>query len=303
MSIRPNLNLQAIYFCIACILCSLSLRAQPSLSDLQRKGDAYFEKQDYRTALKYYKQAGVHHSTDKDERLRTAITMYEANEVDNALSLLQSLNVEGKTDPEVFFYMARCFEAKNLFSEAITSYKKFLQRYKKDDGRIDWVKDQLYRCANGARIKHGDESAYVENAGEDINTAYDEFGVKNSPTNLSRIYFSSDRDSIEKAPGYRSRVNIYGATLVNGKWTRPALLPPHINAGPYQEAFGFSSNGQVLYYLVQQANQFRIRTDTFSGNPDVSYKGYFSGPFDINKDGADITFFNDSILLLTADNE
>ena len=79
MSIRPNLNLQAIYFCIACILCSLSLRAQPSLSDLQRKGDAYFEKQDYRTALKYYKQAGVHHSTDKDERLRTAITMYEAN--------------------------------------------------------------------------------------------------------------------------------------------------------------------------------------------------------------------------------
>jgi hypothetical protein len=276
--------------------CLISISsAQTSLSGMQKKGDESFEKSDYRSAVSYYKQAGVQNNTDKKARLRLAISEYEVNDVDGALAILNSINNEGKTSAEVYFYMAKCLEAKNLFTEAIGAYKHFLQRAKKDDSRQTWVKDQLIRCANGSRLKYGDESAYVENAGTTLNTEFNEFGVKNSPTNIGKIYFSSDREITGIPPP--ARVEIYSAALDNGRWSAPTLLPHHINTGPYQEVCGFSSNGQILYYLMQQDNQFGIRTDTFTEQANVLRKGYFNGPFDVNRDGTDLTFFNDSICL------
>lgn len=269
-----------------------SNQAQKSLSAAEKKGEDAFAKSDYSAAATFYKQAGIEHSTHKKTRLHYAISLYEVNQVDAAISLLNGLYHEGKTDADAFFYLARCDEAKNLFPEAIGAYKHFLQSTKKDDPRITWVKDQLIRCANGTRLRYIDEVAYVENAGEVLNSPYNEFGVKNSPTNMGKIYFSSDRQD-------RS-TKIYSAALDNGRWTEPTLLPQHINANTYQEVSGFSSNAQVLYYLVQKDNQFRIRTDTFSAQPNVQHKGYFTGPLDVNKNGADLVFFNDTICLFAS---
>ena len=273
--------------------------AQSTLSSMQKKGDESFEKSDYRSAVNYYKQAGVQNGANKKTRLRLAISEYEVNDVDGALSILKSINNEGNTKADVFFYLAKCYEAKNLFTEAISSYKHFLQRAKKKDSRRIWVTDQLVRCANGSRLKYGDELAYVENAGTSLNTEFNEFGAKNSPTTLGKIYFSSDRET--PGTGKPPQVDIYFAKLENGVWSSPTLLPHHINTGTYQEVSGFSTNGQVLYYVLQQDNQFRIRTDTFTEQSDVTHKGYFNGPFDVNQDGTDLTFFNDSICLYASD--
>jgi len=287
-----------ILACMMLIFFHQNSIAQTSLSGLQKKGDEAFEKSDFRSAVSYYKQAGVQNNTEKKARLRLAISEYEVNDVDGALAILNAINNEGKTSAEVYFYMAKCLQAKNLFSEAIGAYKHFLQRAKKSDSRRTWVKDELIRCANGSRLKYGDESAYVENAGTTLNTEFNEFAVKNSPTTIGKIYFSSDR-LLDGMP--TPQVEIYSAGLDNGRWSTPTLLPHHINASPYQEVCGFSANGQILYYLAQQDNLFRIRTDTFTEQANVLHKGNFNAPFDINKDGTDLTFFNDSICLYAAD--
>ncbi len=295
--LNPN-HLRTFVSFFACLLagCFLSVSfSQTTLSAVQKKGDESFENSDFRSAVNYYKQAGVQNGTDKRARLHLAISLYEVNDVDGSLNILNALNNEGKTDPDVFYYLAKGDEAKNLFTEAIGAYKHFLQRTRNKDPRIPWVKDQLIRCANGARLKYGDEIAYVENAGTTLNTEFNEFGVKNSPTNIGKIYFSSDRENSGTTGS--PKVNIYSAMLDNGRWLAPVPLPPHINSGNYQEVCGFSTNGQILYYLMQLDNKFRIRTDTFSGETTIQHKGFFKGPFDANKDGTDLTFFNDSICL------
>jgi outer membrane protein OmpA-like peptidoglycan-associated protein len=284
-------------FCFCTIALLPNGLAQTSLSAAEKKGDAAFSKGDYTAAATYYKQAGIEHSTNKKARLHYAISLYEVNQVDAALSLLNGLYHEGKTAADVFYYLAKADEAKNLFTEAIGAYKHFLQSTKKEDPRRTWVKDQLVRCANGARLKYIDEAAYVENAGESLNTPFNEFGVKNSPTNMGKIYFSSDRTDQTSS---RSVVKIYAAALDNGRWTEPTLLPQHINANAYQEVSGFSTNGQVLYYLIQKDNQFRIRTDTFSELTNGQHKGYFMGPLDVNSEGTDLVFFNDTICLFAS---
>lgn len=266
------------------------IAAQPSLSGTQRQGDNAYEHAEYRSAAKFYQQAGIAKGTDKAARLRYAISLYEINDIDGALNILQALVNEGKVEPEVFFYLARNYESRNLFQEAINYYKRFLQRSKPDDPKQVWVKDQLVRCANGLRLKYADESAYVENAGSVLNTQYDEFGIKNSPTTLGKIYFSSNRDFVQTGKLSTDNVDIYNSVLVNGQWSSPAPLPQHINSTPYEEVCGFSTDGQILYYLVQPAAQLVIRTDTFSEQTGKTHKGYFNGPFDINRDGTDLTF-------------
>ena len=93
--------------------------AQTSIAKLQQKADASFESGDYRTALQLYRQAGLEATKNKKTRLRIGISLYEINDVDGAASVFHSLIKEGKTEADVFFYMAKSYQAKNLFPEAI----------------------------------------------------------------------------------------------------------------------------------------------------------------------------------------
>ncbi len=227
--------------------------------------------------------------------------MYEINDVDGAIRIFQNLINEGKTEPLVFFYLAKSYHSRKLFPEAITNYKKFLQRTKADDPLRTWVKDELTRCANGSRLKYADQEAYVENAGTGINTQFAEFGVKNSPTTIDKIYFNSNRDQNASASISVFNTDIYSAALDNGRWTSPVPLPSSVNSRSYEEVSGFSSDGQILYYLKSSERGFKIMTDTFSGQEGIVYNGIFDGPSDPGSGGNDITFFNDSICLFSSD--
>lgn len=289
------------FTCLLWLTFFCPIGAQSSISDIQKQADLFYQQADFRTALRYYTQAGQEHAKDKAVRLRVAICMYETNEVDGALQILRALMKEDKTEADVFFYTAKCYEAKNLFGEAIAMYKSFLQRTKKEDPRRDWVKDQLFRDANGQRLKHADEQTYVENAGTTMNTTFREFGVKNSPRTLDKIYFNSDRDDVSIHKAANGNVDIYASQFINGKWAVPMPLPAHINTAGYEEVCGFSANGQILYYLADQAPPFRIRTDTFTTQPDKSLKGYFKSPVPPNTTATDLVFFNDTICLYASD--
>ena len=291
-------NKKYFYQCLHYLLLTLmsvcfasNTDAQSSAGRLQHDADQYFESGNYREALRAYRQAGLENSKSKKTRLRIGISMYEINDVDGAARIFQTLINEGKTEAPVFYYMAKSYQAKNLFPEAISHYKKFLQRTKSNDPLRIWVKDEMIRCANGLRLKHADQEAYVENAGATLNTQFSEYGVRFSPTTMDKIYFNSNRNNSN---------DIYSAALVNGRWNTPVALPSSVNSRVFDELAGFSNDGQILYYLTTKSGQLKIRTDTFSGEDGVSYQGQFSGPFDPMTESTDLTFFNDSICLFSS---
>ncbi len=273
-----------------------SSSAQVSEAGYKKDADRAYESGDYRTALQLYRQAGLEDSDNDDMQLRLGISMYEINDIDGAIKIFQALINEGKTEAPVFFYMAKSYQARKLFQDAISYFKKFLQRADNNDPLRTWVKDELTRCANGARLKFADEEAYVENAGAIINTQFDEYGVKNSPTIIDKIYFNSNRT----ATSVTVNPDIYSAALINGNWTDPLPLPSYINTTAANEVSGFSADGQILYYVNASKNGKRIVTDTFSGEEGMVYSGVFAGPLDPAIEGGDVTFFNDSICLFSS---
>ncbi len=277
------------------------LSGQPSSSRLQHEANEYFEAGNYRSALRLYRLGGLDHSTNKKIRLRIGICLFEINDVDSAVRIFQSLVDEGKTEADVFLYMGKSYQAKNIFSNAITFYKKFIEKTQPGNSLRLWAKDELTRCANGARLKFADEEAYVENAGTSINTQYAEFGVKISPTTINKIYYNSNRANATTGQEANNNVDILSAVLVNGRWTTLAPLPPNINSAYYDEVCGFSLDGQILYYLTPVGNEFKIKTDTFSEQEGMVYQGLFNGPYRPDGGGTDITFFNDTICLFSSD--
>ncbi|MDQ3015610.1 MAG: tetratricopeptide repeat protein [Bacteroidota bacterium] len=286
----------AILFIAFSIVMTNTGFSQVSESGYKKDGDNAYDAGDFRSALQYYRQAGLEDSRNSEMQLRFGISMYDINDIDGAIGIFQSLINEGKTEAPVFLYMAKCYQALRLFQDAISYYKKFLQRAEGNNPLRTWVKDELTRCANGSRLKYADEEAYVENAGPIINTQYDEYGVKNSPTVIDKIYFNSNRT----ATASRVFSDIYSASLLNGNWSEPTSLPPNINTTGANEVSGFSADGQILYFLTSTSNGIRIMTDTFSGEEGIVYRGEFKAPFDPSREGADITFFNDSICLFSS---
>ncbi len=271
-----------------------------SAKAFEREGDNYFSVENYRSALIAYKQGGFDNSSNKSVQTRIGICLYEINDVDGAMHIFYTLINQGKTPPEIFFHQAKCLQAKSKFSDAIAMYKKFLQKAKSNDPKNPWVKDEIIRCANGARLKYGEEIAYLENAGTSINTQSAEFGVKTSPTTIDKIYFNSDREDITRAKRPNADVDIYSTSLNNGRWTTPTPLPSHINTVGYNEVRGFSSDGQILYYIGASGNNFIVRTDTFSVDK-TFHPGSFTGPPLPNGMITDLVFFNDSICLFSSD--
>ena len=279
---------------------SLGVSAQTSIAKIQRDADRFYEAGNFREALQLYREAGLETSRNKQTLLRIGISKYEINDIDGAVRIFQSLIKEGKTEAPVFLYMAKSYQARSLFPEAMAYYKKYLQRTEANDPLREWVKDELTRCANGSRLKYADQIAYVENAGTTINSQYAEFGVKNSPTTIDKIYFNSDRANVDNT-SLTHNFDIYNTSLVNGRWSTPTPLPSSVNSGGYEEVSGFSGDGQILYYLSSGNGKFVIRTDTFSGEDGVYYQGIFNGPYNPDKEATDISFFNDSIILFAAD--
>ena len=301
MSSTVNQNTTLAFVLLLCILvvwpCSV---IGQSSGAYKKEGDKHFEAGQYLAALTSYREGSFENSSNKKVRLNIGICLYEINDVDGAMKLFQTLINEGKTAPEVFFNQAKCYQSKGKFSEAIALYKKYLQKTKSKDPNISWAKDEIVRCANGARLKYGEETAYLENAGTAINTRFAEFGVKTSPTTIDKIYFNSDREDIARAKRPNGNVDIYNSTLNNGRWTTPTPLPAHINSPGYDEVRGFSNDGQILYYLSASGNNFIIRTDTFSLDQTI-HSGSFSCPPVVNKPVTDLFFFNDSICLFSSD--
>lgn len=291
-------------FILATILCFCSL-VPPSVQGqssaaFKRQGDQYFEKKQYRSALHAYRQGGLENTTDKKQKEKIGICLYEINDVEGAIKIFQALINEGKTEPTVFLHAAKSYASIARFSEANVYYKKFLQTARSNDPLRPWVKDELIRCANGMRLVYADEIAYIENAGTTINTQYSEFGVRTSPTTIDKIYFNTDRTDVAMAKSASGNVDIYTTTPSNGRWNVPFALPGNINSPGFDQVVGFSNNGQVLYYLTGEGKNFVIKTDTFTTETDQTHRGTFEGPFLTSHGGSDLFFFNDTICLFSS---
>jgi outer membrane protein OmpA-like peptidoglycan-associated protein len=309
-SLPASFRIRCALVCVFALGVCLHLSAQ-SVARLIREGNDYFEHGKYRAALQYYKQAGNAQTWDGEIKLRAAICQYEINEIDGAIPLLGELIQAGKTDPEVYLYLARCYHHKNLFVQAVSYYKQFLRKFHDATPLREWVKDEVVRCANGLNLRYAVERAYVENMGAGINSLGDDYAPAPSPNYQERLYFTSAREGSEggmladdgsldlKYGSYRS--DIYYTEHDNGIWRSASALDHILNSRLNEEIFCFSSDGQEMYYRRNSPGHVGdLLIDTFSVASRVNVKGTVLGQFQPRLGDKDLFFYNDTIMMFAS---
>jgi len=177
-----------------------------------KQGNRLFKEKRYCEAIKLYDQYLKHYS-NKKIFLKRGICNYYCNHLDEAIEDLNNALLLGSYDNDLFLYLAKSYNDKQEFENAIFYYKKYLSYIGNNAIKRKNIKNKIKRCANGIYMQYEDSDYFIENWGTEINTSFDEILPLQNTSDPKVFYFSSNRnnDSINSGKYQEYRVeNNYG---------------------------------------------------------------------------------------------
>ncbi len=220
---------------ILLIIASVAISAQ-SLRAYTKAAENAFAKQDYFTALVYYKKllevdptrTDIHYKYAESARLFQAYRLAE----DAYHKII--LSEDGSKYPLAIYYLGSVKKNLGKYDEASNYFTKYLKNHKKFNGRIAKLAERdLIDCTWAAKaIDSNLENITVEHIKQGINTPYSEFGAVEVE---GELFFSSMRFTDKKNQMYSKLFKK--------------------NASGELESFDFNKNGK------------------FAANPSISFDG------------------------------
>ncbi|NJN78547.1 MAG: hypothetical protein HC803_09680 [Saprospiraceae bacterium] len=155
----------------------------------EKTAEMYYENGKYLKALPYLLKYQSFKPTDNDAKFQIGVCYLKTGRASKAQEYFDFLLSQKNVDKEVYYLMAQTLHLSNNFENAILYYKKYLAELDEDDPKRYFVKDDIKRCATGLKIMYKDKLGLVENLGDKINTAYDDFSPVFAPNYDNIIYF------------------------------------------------------------------------------------------------------------------
>ena len=298
----------SVLFCL-----SASTASAQSLSKMKADADVYYEAGRYSSALELYEQYQAQKPGNPDVQRKIGISSFFTNHLDKAKQFLTAVADQPSSDPSVLFYLAKVHQYELNFKEAIRTYKLFLQKAKPDYPNRRAAVADIKRCAAGLKLAGQPDLALVENLGDKVNSANDEFGPVQSPNFEDRIYFSSSREASEG--GLRTEVgakdevkghyysDIFYTDVESGEWTSPTPLNNGlVNTPRHEVVLDFDETGKSMYFF-RGLSQFsgEILKDTYMPEQETrSLPEPLQSPLQAEEGDNALYFFRDSILLFAS---
>lgn len=282
------------------VMAGWAIAAQGTEGDLRKQAEGYYANGHYAGALPFYQEGNAANARDPLTRYRYAHCLLECQQPESAIQILTTLTRDRKPNAQVFRLLGHACMDIMAYEEAMGYFKTFLRLTKEGEPGRQSVKDDIVRCAYALRMRTADEKAFVENAGPDINSVYDDFSVLNSPTIIDKIYFHSTRTSSGASLRLQDDTDIFTSSILNGRWSEPHRLPAQINSPGLEQACGFSADGQILFFARRTNSDWEMRADTFSGQDGRIRQGVSPMPRHAGEQPGDMFLFQDSICLFSA---
>lgn len=276
--------------------------------------ETLFEAERWPDALDYFSRYQAQKPGESDVLLKLGICSFQTNRPDEARRFFSYIidDKGDQADPLAFYWLARTLHAQSEFRPALTNFKLFLKTANDRHPLRAHAVDNIKRCVSGLKLAPTVADALVENLGDAVNTAGDEFGPVPSPNHADRIYFSAAREGnigglrdekgLESPEKGRFTSDMFVTGLESGSWAYPAAMGSLINTARFEQVLDFTEHGQVMHYLrgfslfagemltdtAAKKDEFRV-----DGNPFLSQMLPEKGdcaPF----------FFNDTTLLFAS---
>lgn len=280
----------------------------------EKTGEMYYENGKYLKALPYLLKYQSFKPTDNDAKFQIGKCYLETGRAEKASEYFDFLLTQKNPDKEIFHLMAQTMHLMHEFESAIDYYKKYLAKLDADDKQRYFVKDNIKRCAVGIKIVYKEKLGLVENLGDKLNTAHDDFAPVFAPDYDNIIYFSSIRDGnlggMFDAEGkedtlkgeYRS--DIYVSRLTKGEWLATAPLDERYNTVYHDVLNCFSADGSLVYLSQSKDMYFdygNILMNNFFENTEASESFELPSPIKSYDWDGDAYFFDNRVMLFSSD--
>lgn len=298
---------------LALLLCAApGLRAQ-SKDKLKADAQAYIAAEHYADALNTLLRSRQLVKTDEEVRFLVAVCHYQLNQLAEAKGLLDEMTAQKKPPyPESWWYLGKVLHAQQQFAAAAEQYKRYLRTLPADHPNRGMVVEDIRRCDNGVRLLYREPEAVVENMGNKVNTAADEFGPVLSAVRTTQLYFTAVRPGNTGGPRDRQRqpdekfgqplADMFTTRLEGGAWQYPTAMHNLLNGPQHEQLVGFGAQGQVLLYF-QGWNWERgeLFADTFQQNEQRTLKTTpFLGPANSQAGDYQMSLHFDTLLVFAS---
>lgn len=294
-------RLKAFFYVFSMFLVHLSFSQTSDF--LTRQADGYLKNKQYFRAVELFRKLHGEQPTNLNIILKRVIAEYESNRLDSAEQLIKSLLSLNKNAPEAIFIYGKILMARGEFETAAQKLKSALPMISNEQKLKKQIVEDIKRCGVGAQIAAVPGSTFIESAGSEVNTIWDELNPIYSINQDSKFYFSSNREN----PGTAGNANsdfelpfdMFATQLSNGEWSEIRALNPSLNTDKHDLLVDFNTNGQAVYYATgSKLTALELRVDTLTESKDQK-----TGKLDIRawKPGDELYFFSDSFLLISSD--
>lgn len=283
-------------------------------ADLKKSGERYFANRRWADALDALNQYQQLKPGDPAVLTKLGIVHYELHHADQALQFLEYVTKQSAAnpDPEALYYLARTLHGRQDFERAAATYKAFLRAAGERHPLRGNAADNLLRCTLAPGIAPNETVALVENLGNRVNSAGDEFAPLTVPRRPNQLAFAAARagttggrrneEGLEDEHAGRWCADMFYAQLGAAGWDGGGDPGSLLNTPRNETPLGFSDDGQLFYYF----RGFTLFSgeallDSTAVHDEYSTEARpFVSPFQPEAGDTAPFFFNDSTLLFAS---
>ena len=305
-------------FRVICLLAALlgilhTLPAQNPVA-LKKQGEKDYAARQWQAAVENLNQYQQLKPGDPGVLTKLGIAYYRLHQPEQAKRLLEFVRNQNPNskDSDLHFYYARTLHGLQEYEKAIPAYKSFLRAAPPEHPLRGLAADNILRCASGFAVPTNENVALVENLGNRVNSAGDEFGPIPSVNHADRLYYSAAREGctggkrnpkgLEDAEKGDWCSDMFIANQRPTGWETAGNLGGLLNTSRYETALDFNATGQILYFF-RGFSLFSgdIHVDTAGRKDEYAVASpVFAGPLQAEEGDGPPFFFNDTTLLFAS---
>lgn len=258
----------------------LSETMSQSLTHFIHEADLNYELKNYSVAAANYKKAWQKVIQDMDILNRAANAFYEAGQQVDAIQAYEILaESSSKYEKNSYKKLAEASKEMENFRDAASYYKLYYKKLKTKNKERLFIKNEILRCLEGARLAKQEPVAIVESIGANINSNNEEYNIIPSVNFADKFYFSAIREDNEGGRRNNNgivdlnsgilRADLYIAEKENGTWRPLKKMNTLINGTKNDMILEFINHGEsMVYFQSWDENYGEIKIHNLSSDPD-----------------------------------
>lgn len=248
-----------------------------NVTDAISKGETLFEegsiaifevkdpKLKFKKALVEFKKAQELNPDNALNNFRIGVCYIHSTSPYKAIPYLKyAFELDPECDPFLYYYHGNALQLEENFDEALKSYNKFEENYRKSDNFKKFVSMRKRECGHAKKFKADPVRCWVDNVAE-LNSPQDEI-APTITTDGAEIIFSSNRPNGNETNEIGEYDHdIYTSILQNGKWTQLGPINGEVNTSLDDIVNNLSYDGTKMLMHKENDGQTDIYESKLSG--------------------------------------